>query len=141
MKNIILILFLAFMTGCNQHTKSVSDTALSFIEASSRYVVSGKEKMDGTTSSTNYTFKFNNPKAVEIQQVWIANQAYTFEQFEYEKAYYVVVQVYGNNRSNERSVDYPFSSVSAALLMYEENGETKYIKVDEITKKENVEGK
>ena len=141
MKNLLMILIL--LSSCSNGRSLIKDrkNPLVLSEASVQAVTGGKESVDGTHSSNNYLFAFNEVKDIEINAVWIDKTAYKFESFHYENQFFVSVSVYPNNTDNIVEMKMPFSSKAKAIVMYRKNNQTHYLEVEEIGVKAAVQAK
>jgi len=138
MKKLLMILIL--FSSCSNGRGLIKNrkNPLVLNEAYSQYVIGGKESDDGTHSSNNYVFEFNEIEDLEITGVWIDKTAYKFESFYYEGKFYVSAKVYNNNTSNVVDMKMPFTSKARAIIMYRKNDKNHYLEVEEITEKSSV---
>lgn len=138
---ILILSFIVLLASCSSSKKTNSQASLTCVNAFSQYTVGGKEKLDGTTAKTNYQFIFENYQGIQFTNVWIYDQAYTFESFEYEKQLYVTVSVYGNNTDNHLEIHKPANIVNPYVLEYSTlQDQLQYFVLDSVKVKLSVKG-
>ena len=136
-----LLILLLTLSACAHSKKSTTVKELVLISSTEKTSTGGIERVDGKSTSTTYSFMFEKPETVSFEKVWIYQNAYEFESFDHEGAYYVVVQIYAGSRDNVLLEKMPMSTKAKALIQYQDGGETKYLEVDEFNKKDDVVGK
>lgn len=138
MKKIIIAILLLSSCVNNKNTTQQNKEDLVLKEAYTQYITGGKESIDGTHSSNNYSFVFEEINDIEIKAVWINKVAYKFETFDHEGLYYVTVQVYHQNKDNVVEMKLPLHTKSQGVVMYRKNNENYFLEVPSFEKKSSV---
>ncbi len=101
---------------------------LSLIDAYQKTVTGGKEKDDGTHTSTNYSMVLAKADGAEVNMVYLYGEQMDFESFNYEGKFYIIVKFFPEVHKTEMGE--MITTRSAADVFYDFKGDAKVLKVE-----------
>lgn len=118
---------------------SANKSGLALIDAYQQTVTGGKEKDDGTHTSTTYSMVVKKDKGTELQNVYLFGERKDYEAFEYEGKFYIIVKVFPEFPEQEKGQ--MISTDAAADVYFNKGGETRVLSVPSFRIKESTQGK
>lgn len=141
MKNIVVIVLLAFLGSCAAG-KKVSNKNFVLTEAKKQAYVLGIDMKNGKTSGITHSLYFNVKGEIKVEKLWLEGVNVDFEEVKTgENSIRIRATFYGGTKSNiHEDVKAPIEYDGKALLQYLDNGEQKYFIVTEFKEYKKVEG-